>query len=454
MSVFDFLSRRAASGRVRLHMPGHKGRAPEGGFWGEAFAADVTELYDTDDLSEPRGMIAASQELASRLWGSGRSFYLAGSSTEGILAAVFAFAGGSVVMARNCHKSVFNAVSLAGARSEFILPPFDKKTGLFSSVSPESVSDALKRAPDSKLVVLTSPDYFGVISDVASIAAVCRERGTRLLVDEAHGAHLGLFGVFGGSAVAAGADIVIQSLHKTLPSLTQTGIAHLRCESDARRFGTYLNMIRSSSPSYLLIASADRCVRLINKDGKRLLESWRETVEKAREEFEAFPGAELVGAPDGAFMLDPTKITLSVSDGEFYLRSLAARGVDCETAFGDKLLLYTGLGTKSEDLLRAQRAIAEIGKGSVPAAKTDAALAGLCSSLPERVPHGEETERVKIENAVGRVCAEHVWAYPPGIPLICPGEAVTAPAAEFFRSFRGRLVFTLGGTDKTLEVYR
>ena len=440
---------------MRLHIPGHKGRAPGEDFWSAAFAADVTELADTDDLAEPEGMIAASLSLASSLWGSGRSFYLTGSSTEGILAGIFAFAGGSVVMARNCHKSVYNAVSLAGARSEFILPPFDRGTGLFSSVTPRSVSEALGRAPDARLVVLTSPDYFGVISDVAGIAAVCREKGVRLMVDEAHGAHLGLFGVFGGSAVAAGADIVIQSLHKTLPSLTQTGVAHLRDESDAARFGKYLNMIRTSSPSYLLIASADRCVRLLLGDGERLLTNWRKTAEEARESLEGLGNARLIGAPEGAFMLDPTKITLRVPDGELYLSGLANRGVDCEMAFGDKLLLYTGLGTTAEDLLRARSAIAALADGSGPVdASADAAFAALCSRLPERAPHSQLVETLPAGEAVGRVCAEHIWAYPPGVPLICPGELVSVAAADFIGSFRGRLVFTASGSGKTVAVFR
>ncbi|MBQ9544234.1 MAG: aminotransferase class V-fold PLP-dependent enzyme [Clostridia bacterium] len=441
---------------MRLHMPGHKGRAPGEEFWSEAFKADLTELFDTDDLSEPGGIIAESLSLASGLWGSENAFYLTGSSTEGILASVFAFAGGKTVIARNCHKSVYNAAALAGAERAFILPPFDKKTGLFSSVTPESVIEALEKAPDAKLVVITSPDYFGVISDVSSIAAVCRERGVKLLVDAAHGAHLGLHGVFPGSAVDAGADIVIASLHKTLPSLTQTGIALIRDASDARRFKKYLNMIRTSSPSYLLVASCDRCVRLLLKDGKKLLEDWRDTVSGARESFEGLPGVSLVGAPDGAYMTDPTKIVLKVPDGEKYLRELAVRGVDCEMAFGDKLLLYTGLGTTDGDLSRARGALEEISKNldAVPEDRSGEAFSMICAALPERADHSDETERVPVESAVGRVCAEHVWAYPPGIPLICPGEVFGEAAADFIGSFSGRLVFTSGGDGETVAVFK
>lgn len=478
-SILEFLQSRALEGRARFHMPGHKGRALTGEFWDDLFKIDLTELPDTDDLHEPEGMIARSQERAAALWGAKRSFYLVGSSTAGILAGVLACVGDAegsrinahahaqgegnkskktVIIARNCHKSVYSACDIARARKSFIMPDIDPESGIFLSIRPEQVGEAIEREKGrAALVVITSPTYDGVISDVSGIARVCRRAGVPLMVDEAHGAHLGLGStcggeaVFPGGAVRAGADIVIQSLHKTLPSLTQTGIAHF-CSEDKElegRFASMLARVQSSSPSYVLMASMDACVRLMESRGAELLRAWRDNCEYAAEEIAKIKNVRLFRPRSGAFGIDQSKLCLITPDAGIYAEKLRKAGIDCEMALGRELLLYTGLGTDKEDIDRAIEALLLLDTENI----SELPHVPFPLKLPRR-------GRVRPDNAIseaglaspeavlrsiGGVSTVYAWAYPPGIPLICPGErldrALAIWLAAFLASGRGRLHF-------------
>lgn len=475
LSMLEFLQDRASEGRVRFHMPGHKGRALTGEFWDELFKIDLTELPDTDDLHEPEGMIARSQERAAALWGAKRSFYLVGSSTAGILAGVLACVGGAgssridphaqgagnkskktVIIARNCHKSVYSACDIARARKSFIMPDIDPESGIFLSVRPEQVSKAIEREKGrAALVVITSPTYDGIISDVSGIARVCRRAGVPLMVDEAHGAHLGLGssgggeGVFPGGAVRAGADIVIQSLHKTLPSLTQTGIAHF-CSEDKElggRFASMLARVQSSSPSYVLMASMDACVRLMESRGAELLRVWRDNCEYAAEEIAKFKNVRLFRPRSGAFGIDPSKLCLITPDAGIYAEKLRKDGIDCEMALGRELLLYTGLGTDREDIDRAMEVLRRLDSENI----AELPHVPFPLKLPRRgrvlqdnaIFEAGLASPEAVLRSIGGVSTVYAWVYPPGIPLICPGERLDRPLAiwlaAFLASGRGRL---------------
>lgn len=417
-SVLETLLERSEENRVRLHMPGHKGRELLGDFWRDVFKIDVTELFDTDDLYRPSGMIKESQTIAAGLWGAGSSFYLPGSSTAGILAGVFSATQQkkTVVMARNCHKSVYAACDLAGADKVFVLPRRDPESGAFTVVDPEDLDAALRDNPDAALAVVTSPGYEGAVCDVAALKRVCAAHKVPLMTDEAHGAHLGISGVFGGSAVRAGSDVTVQSLHKTLPCLTQVGIAHLCADYPYKEeFIRYLSMLQSSSPSYLFIACADACVRLMRDRGKELLERWK----RMTEDFEKrLDGLKKVRLFRPGCLTDPTKITLITPDGTKYLSRLADMKIDCEMALGKRLVLYTGLGTEPEDLDRAFQALKTLETEDIP----DVGTFDATDSLPPRGVIRGKTVSVPAKDAAGMTSAEYIWAYPPGIPLVCPGE--------------------------------
>ena len=242
---------RAVDGMYPLHMPGHKRRiAPAEGL---PYAWDVTEVPGTDDLHDASGILADAMARTARLFGAKRTWYLVNGSTCGILAGIRALAphGSTIVAARNCHKSVFHAAELGELDVRWSTPPVEPEFGVFGSVPPQTVERALNEAPHARCVILTSPTYEGVVSDVAAIARICHARGVPLFVDEAHGAHLGLSPLFPGGALAAGADVVVQSAHKTLPSLTQTALLHIPEGSlaDENEISRQLGIFETSSPS-------------------------------------------------------------------------------------------------------------------------------------------------------------------------------------------------------------
>ena len=272
----------AAAAPYPLHMPGHKRRVDPAP--GLPAAWDVTEVPGVDDLHEAQGILADAMNRAAALWGAQRSWFLVNGSTGGILAAIRAAAltrpGRPIVCARNCHKSVYHAIELNALAVEWMTPPVDPAFGVYGSVTPAQAAAALDRCPGAAALVLTSPTYEGVLSDVAALAALCHDRDVPRIVDEAHGAHyLPLAQPFGwqGGAVAAGADLVIQSPHKTLPSLTQTALLHQNGgRIPAAAVERQLDVFETSSPSYPLLASLDGSAGLLAAHGTQWCAAWRE----------------------------------------------------------------------------------------------------------------------------------------------------------------------------------
>lgn len=261
-TLTEKLKAHAASDFYPFHMPGHKRSSLS---LGEPALLDITEITDFDDLHHETGILFEAEQRAAALWGAKESFLLVNGSTCGTLSAMSAAAarGSSALVAKNCHKSVWHGCFLNDF-SVTELPPEKTSFGIDGAVSVKTMEAAFLKNPDAKLVVLTSPTYEGIVSDIAEIAAVTHRHGAVLLVDEAHGAHFGLHRELPRSAVTLGADLVVQSLHKTLPSLTQTAVLHRcgdRVSSDALR--RFLDIYETSSPSYILLASIDRCVNLL-----------------------------------------------------------------------------------------------------------------------------------------------------------------------------------------------
>ena len=251
-----------------FHMPGHKRNTA---LTGDDFpyGRDITEIAGSDNLHDASGVILSECERAARLWGAASAHILVNGSTCGILAAIRAYAGHDrgVVVARNCHKSVYNGIELCRLQPTYIYPAIDPESGICASITPAEVESALAKAPDAKLVIVTSPTYEGVISDIAGIAAVAHAHGALLLVDAAHGAHLGFFD-FPAHPVSLGADVVICSLHKTLPAPTQTALALIgKGCPDPGALACQLAVFETSSPSYVLMEQAARCIRLLEQRG-------------------------------------------------------------------------------------------------------------------------------------------------------------------------------------------
>ena len=370
--LYDKLKEYSAGGTYPMHMPGHK-RNPASMPPGLPFDIDITEIQGFDDLHEPRGDLRETAELAARLYGSDRAFLLVNGSTVGILAAVGALAsrGEKILVAGKSHRSVGNAASLFGLLPARLPPAIDGQSGVPCSIDPKAVKSALDRDPGIRLVVITSPSYEGVVSDIGAIAAVARERGVPLLVDGAHGAHLGFYPGFPESPVRAGADVAVMSLHKTLPALTQCSLLHV-CSgrADADEIKRLLSVLQTSSPSYVLMASADHCLRLLTADGERLFSAYARNLERFRDGIRPLKRLRVLGqagfgpAP-GFYALDPGKIVIVTKDtplSGFQLADVlrAEFKIELERACADYAIAMTSICDSIEGFDRLAEALLEI----------------------------------------------------------------------------------------------
>ena len=379
----------AHSGLYPLHMPGHKRRvcpAP-----GLAAAWDVTEVPGTDDLHDAHGILAAAMARTAALYGARRTWYLVNGSTCGLLAGIRALApaGSEIIAARNCHKAVFHAIELGALRVHWLVPAADEAFGVFGSVTPAQVQQALNACPAARCVVLTSPTYEGVLSDAAAIARQCHACGVPLLVDEAHGAHLGLFaaGGFPAGAVAAGADLVVQSAHKTLPSLTQTAFLHLAGPlADPDEVERQLDVFETSSPSYPLLASLDGCTGLLAHRGEALFAAWGEALARFDDAVQGLRalrvfchGADALAAHPAVFAHDKSKLLVRAPGGvtgAALAAALRARfGFETEMHCGSAVLAMTSMADTPAALDAFAAALCaldeEILRGELPAAAPD-----------------------------------------------------------------------------------
>jgi len=266
--LYDKLKEYSNEGVYPMHMPGHK---RNGKFMPSdlPYDIDITEVYGFDDLHNANGILLESSKLAAELYGSFEAFMLVNGTTVGILAAIGAHtkSGDKILAVNNCHWSTPNAAKLFDLEIIYICADIDETSGVPCSISPSAIEESLKKDPNIKMVVITSPTYEGVVSDVAAIADEVHRAGALLLVDSAHGAHLGFAEFFPESAIKLGADIVVVSIHKTLPALTQCSLLHVCSERvDSAAIKEMLSILQTSSPSYVLMASIDYCLRLLKSD--------------------------------------------------------------------------------------------------------------------------------------------------------------------------------------------
>ena len=471
MNLLSRLEAYARDGAYPFHMPGHK-RQPEMAAFADPFALDITEIDGFDNLHDAHGVLADEMARAAALWGSRRTFFLVGGSTSGILAGIAAGArrGDRVLVARAAHKSVYNALMLNGLRPTYLLPEADDAFGISGSLSPAAVEQALSRQPDIRLVVVTSPTYEGVLSDIPAIAAAAHRHGALLLVDEAHGAHLGLAEGFPAGSLSGGADIVVQSLHKTLPALTQTALLHIgseRVEADAA--AEQLAVFETSSPSYPLMASIAACVSLLERERAPLFAAYRDRLRRfdaalrpLRRLRVVCHGSDTAEAHPAFAGFDPGKLVISARGTPLTGPALAERlrrayRLEPEMAGGDYVLCMTSLCDTDEGFDRLAAALLEI-DAALPAAPKAPAPPPLILP-PARLPMQEARalpgRRTPLAACAGGISREFIWAYPPGIPLLTPGEEVT-PAlldqAARLTEAGVALKSTCGGLPDTLDL--
>ena len=356
-----------------MHMPGHKRNlalSGEGGYLAALCAdCDITEIAGFDNLAEPEEILLSVKNRAAKLWKSDEAYPLVNGSTCGILAGIYATVsnGGKVIVARNCHKSVYNGLQLVNAQVSYLIPDWNKELGCYESVSSHAVEEALEATPDAELMIITSPTYEGVMSDITEICRIAHEKGVPVLVDSAHGAHLG-FGIFPKNAVDCGADLVVRSLHKTLPSLTQTAMLHRTGKLvSGEKVQAAINMFQTSSPSYLLLASIEGCIGLLESRGEELFAGW----EKALWAFyirtvEMRHLSVWINIKSGGELLqDQGKLVISVAGTNLTGPELMNRlreeyHIELEMAAEQYAIAMTGMGDTEETLSRLVDALTEI----------------------------------------------------------------------------------------------
>jgi len=458
MRLYDILKQTSENGRMPYHMPGHK-RNPAFDYLGGTAGIDFTEIDGLDNLHSPEGILRDTMNLAAELYGAKESFLLVNGSTCGILAAVYsACRGGKPLIAvRNAHKSVYNAALICTSPVHYLMPRLSED-GLVLDITPEEVQRAIEACPDAAAVLITSPTYDGVVSDIAGIAEVCHAHGIPLIVDAAHGAHLGFLDPEVKSPVECGADLVIMSLHKTLPSLTQTGLLHVAGELvNPETVMQALTIFETSSPSYLFMASIDGCLHEMRKP--ELFRAWSENIVRLRKTAEICPGV-CLRKPEGIFAFDESKLILACDgySGEELAEILRKDfGIEPEMTAQGYVLLMTGAGDTDEMAGRLCEAFRYLGKHPRTAV-SQAFRASPYGVAPESVmllseALNAEAESIPLENACGRISAEFVMPYPPGIPSVAPGEVITEERiAAVMEGIN--VVTSRGAFDGTIHVVR
>lgn len=423
---------------IPMHMPGHKrNTAPAPYLKRLAADVDITEISGFDNLHAANGILMQSMQRAAEMRSADRAFYLVNGATGGILAAICALvtAGDKVICARNCHKSVYNALELSGAEPVFVLPDIDKKSGICMQLEAEQIEKKIIENPDARLVVVTSPTYEGVVSDVEGICRAAHNMGIPVFVDAAHGAHFGFGHGFPRDAMSCGADIAVESLHKTLPSLTQTAICYARKEF-AEGIAERLAVFQSSSPSYILLASIDSCITLLSENADGLFSAWKENLDEFGKMCEGLENIKILKKSKCFFDLDPSKIVMLTQNGKGLFEELKKRHIECEMASCSYVVAMTGPGDTREMLSYLAVSLRELDKAAKPPRRMGFQVIG----VPEKVMSVREakrkaTECVGLGECAGRVAAEYVWAYPPGIPLIAPGERISEDETEAFKGY-------------------
>ena len=443
-----------------FHMPGHKrNSAFEAGFL--PVKQDITEISGFDDLHHAEDIIKNAQDSAAELFGSKEVFFSVNGSTAAILSAVSAAVkrGGKLLTARNCHKSLYHAMYLREIVPVYIYPGTDRETGICRSIDPEEADRLLDENPDIEAVFITSPTYDGVVSDIRAIAEAAHRHSVPLIVDEAHGAHFCFSSYFPESAIKRGADIVIHSIHKTLPSMTGTSVLHICTDRISRdRIAWFMSVYQTSSPSYPLMASMDYCFHFLRNHGNEWFDTFTSGLEELRRGLSRFQKIRLMdfcgaeyGEGRGFFDFDRSKILLSadrVKDGGTGLFGILREKylLEPEMAAYNYVLLITSVGDTEEGFRRLYEAVSDLEnspEGLISGKSDDISvkktvIAGMTFERPETVMRISEAmdsgkAALPLDSCVGKISAEFMYLYPPGVPLIVPGERISL---QFVRNMR------------------
>ncbi|PIG93414.1 aminotransferase class I/II-fold pyridoxal phosphate-dependent enzyme [Gloeocapsopsis sp. IPPAS B-1203] len=460
-----------------FYTPGHKrGQGISSqladAFDSSVFKFDLPELPELDNLFAPQGVIQQAQELAADTFGAEQTWFLVNGSTCGVEAAILATCGvgDKIILPRNAHSSCIAGLILSGAIPVFVNPEYDSTLDIAHSVTPEGVAIALQQHPDAKAVMVVYPTYYGACGDIGAIASLTHKHNIPLLVDEAHGGHFAFHPDLPISALAAGADLTVQSTHKVLGAMTQASMLHIQgSRIDRDRLSKALQLLQSTSPSYLLLASLDAARQQMALQGKQLMSRTLQLAIEARTQIHQIPGLlvlECKSTP-GFCHLDPTRLTVTVSDlgltgfeaDEILHEQL---GVTAELPSLQNLTFIISLGNTQEDIEKLVQAFILVSKQhqkehltcKKPLWENLFYMMDYTVQISPQQAYFAATESVPIVKACDRICAELICPYPPGIPVLMPGEIITLQALDYLQQIQAQRGFISGCADNTLSTIK
>ena len=454
----------SADGAIPFHTPGHKqGRGAHELLrellTAEGLRQEVSLMEELDDLHEPHSCIKSAQILAAKLWQADECLFMVNGTTSAIQAMIFGTlkAGDLIFIPRNAHRSVISGLILSGATPIFLPVEFDEEFNLPLNVGVETIERAIKKFPQAKAVLLVSPNYYGVAADVEKISEIVHAAGMILLIDEAHGAHLQFCAELPKSAMDSGADLAAQSTHKILGALTQCSMLMFK-KNFAERVKQAASLLQTTSPNQLLLASLDIARFQMELGGREKISKAVELSKKLRAEIKKIRGLKIFDAPKN-FSLDTTKLTVNVqnlgltgAEAEKILREELK--IQCELSDAANLLFLITFADSEETiskLVDALKILASCPRKKISLPPPNLSREILSAELSPRETFYSPTEIIPLEKSVGKICAEEITFYPPGIPLLMPGEKISAQVVELIRQSSGRVI---GASDKTLSTIK
>ncbi|MGB9808581.1 MAG: aminotransferase class I/II-fold pyridoxal phosphate-dependent enzyme [Caldanaerobacter sp.] len=466
--LYDALLKYVKRGTVPFHMPGHKqGKVLPKKYVENLAKIDLTELPGLDNLHNPEGPILEAERLLAQAFGSKEAFFLVNGSTAGIYASMYAVLnpGDRVLVMRNSHKAVYNGIVLTHSIPFYLLPEIDYENGIAMGIDVRKLEDVLQKERDVKAVVVTYPNYYGFCSDIQKIVDIVHKYGKILIVDEAHGAHFPFSEDLPLSSIKAGADIVIQSLHKTLTSFTQTSVLHLNSERvDVDRLRYSLSLFQSTSPSYILMSSIDLAREYMEKEGNEQLQKVIQLASYVRKEIDNIEGIRCLGedivGKYGVVDFDVTKLTISVknlgingAEAEEFLREECNIQIEMFDMFNILAMITVGDDERSIGrLLEGLKRLSKNKRKEVSIKRMEG-----FPSLPEMVFIPSEAiikskKKVNFMEAEGSVAGDFVIPYPPGVPILSPGERIEKDVVKYIEVLYNKGIKILGIQNNLLSV--
>ena len=465
--LYDKLKEYSKSDFYPFHMPGHKRNVK---LIKEQYGIDIdiTEIDGFDMLYEADDVLKDAMERAKKFWGAEKTYFLVNGSTVGILTAMHSCLtqGDRIIIGRNCHKAVYNASELLKLNNTYLYPKYIPKYGINGGYSAKELENLFEKNSNIKAVVITSPTYDGIVSDIKTLADITHKNGAVLIVDEAHGAHFGISDKFPKPAYDMGADLVIESMHKTLPTFTQTALLHLSKEGkkrvDEKKIKHFWSIFQTSSPSYVFMANMDKCISFLDKNGNEIYEKFSNDIEEFRKKCDKLhdihiPGKELIGTNE-VFDVDLSKLIINSSMGGKPMNDILRKKfhLEMEMEAAKYVLAITTFCDNKEGFDRLYKALdyidAELkkitNKSEIKKIKnTNFELVRNIQEMSISNAVNSNTKLVDIENAINKVSAEYLYLYPPGIPLIVPGEVVDVKLVEQIKEYKNRN-YEIVGYDK------